>query len=97
MEKCTDHPDRMYAIVREWQDSGKPQKEFAAEQGINIHTFKYWIYKCRQQDGDEAGSFIRLDTLPGHQISLRYPNGIEVLVPARTPFAMLRQLINLQG
>ncbi len=93
--KDSAHQEKMLSLVSEYRTSGKTQSVFAREHEINVHTFKYWLYKSRQKE-DDNNSFIRLDPMPGHQICLRYPNGIEMLVPAQIPFATLRQLINLQ-
>lgn len=94
--KETENREKMLSLVSEYETSGLTQSEFANEREINVHTFKYWLYKSRHKENDSKG-FIQLDPLPGHQICLRYPNGIEMLVPAQTPFTTLRQLINLQG
>jgi len=85
----------MRALVTVWQTSGQTQNEFAAANNVNLHTFKYWLYKIRgEQSG--AGSFIRLDQVMLPELCLRYPNGVELLVPAQTPHTLLRELIKIQ-
>jgi len=94
--KETENREKMLSLVSEYETSGKTQTAFAEENKINVHTFKYWLYKSRQREDDNRG-FIQLGPVAGHQICLRYPSGMELLVPAQTPFATLRQLINLQA
>lgn len=86
----------MRELVDQWQTSGQSQKDFAAEHNLNLHTFKYWIYKFRQDDQLPDG-FIRLDSIPAQEISLRYPSGVELSVPTNTPAAVLIDLIRFAG
>jgi len=55
---------------------------------------KYWLNKFRGEDGAAQG-FIRLDEMPAHEICLRYPNGVELLMPANTSMSTLGELIKL--
>lgn len=86
----------MYELVEQWKVSGKTQTEFAREQQIGLHTLKYWLQKFRGKDQDQ-GSFIRLDQVVSADIRVRYPNGVEMIVPAHTPAATLVSLVKLQG
>lgn len=86
----------MRELVAEWQVSGQSQKAFAQEHNLNLHTFKYWVYKFRQQNGT-SGDFIRLNHFTEKEICLRYPNGVELLVPEQTPASTLRELVKFAG
>lgn len=87
---------RMYDLVEQWKMSGKTQAVFAHEQQIGLHTLKYWLQKFRSKhDGQE--SFIRLDQVASADIRVRYPNGVELIVPAHTPVATLGSLVKLLG
>jgi len=92
--KNQTHCEKMLALVGEWKESGKTQLSFAQEHEINLHTFKYWIYKLRQE-GTEPGGFIRIDQITAPELCLRYPNGVELLVPFGTPYSTIREFINL--
>jgi hypothetical protein len=92
----TNRQEHMRELVAEWRSSGMSQKAFAKEHKLNLHTFKYWLYKFRQQN-DGSGNFIRLDHITAKEICLRYPNGVELLVPAQTPASTLRELIKFAG
>jgi transposase-like protein len=84
----------MYELVEQWKVSGKTQAEFARECQIGFSTFKYWLQKFRGKDQDQ-GSFIRLDQVASADIRVRYPNGVELLVPAHTPTTTLVGLVKL--
>jgi hypothetical protein len=88
----TDRKEQMRELVFQWQASGQSQKDFATENNLNLHTFKYWIYKFRRDD-QPLDDFIRLDDIPAREISLRYPNGVELMVPTSTPATVLMDLI----
>jgi hypothetical protein len=92
----TNQSEKLRTLVSVWQTSGQTQKEFAAANNINLHTFKYWLYKIR---GEQAGvgSFIRLDHQMFPELCLRYPNGVELLVPAQTSPSLLRELVKIGG
>ncbi len=92
----TDRKEQMRELVAQWQAIGKSQKDFAAENNLNLHTFKYWIYKFRQDDQSPDG-FMRLDGIPANEISVRYPNGVEVMIPTSTPSTVLMDLIRFAG
>lgn len=92
----TNRKEQMRELVDQWQAGGQSQKDFAAKHNLNLHTFKYWIYKFRQDDHSPEG-FIRLDNIPAQEISLRYPNGVELAVPTNTPAAVLIDLIRIAG
>jgi hypothetical protein len=92
----TDRKEQMRELVDQWQAGGQSQKDFAAENNLNLHTFKYWIYKFRQDD-QFPEAFIRLENIPAQEIILRYPNGVELAVPTNTPAAVLIDLIRFTG
>ncbi len=88
----------MLDLVGQWEESGLSQKAFAAEEGINVHTFQYWITKKRRMaDGldtnRQQGGFLELPTGMNHAICLKYPNGVEIHLPVGTPLALIKGLI----
>ncbi len=78
------------------QSSGQTQSVFARDKKINLHTFKYLLYKFRQEY-EQPKNLIQLDQVPSQNICLRYPNGVELLVPDQRPAATLRELIKFRG
>ncbi|KOH45947.1 IS66 family insertion sequence element accessory protein TnpA [Sunxiuqinia dokdonensis] len=86
--------EQMYALVDRRQQSGLSQTAFAQEEGVNLHTLRYWISK-RDKEDVGSGGFIQLGAVTGTSISLRYPNGVELLLPSTIPVATLKGLVNL--
>ncbi len=86
----------MFDMVTALQSSGQTQSVFAYDKKINIYTFKYWLYKF-SQEYEQPKDFIQLDQVPSQNICFRYPNGVELLVPAQTPATILRELIKFTG
>lgn len=92
----TERQEQMRELVDQWQSSGQSQKEFARDHKLNLHTFKYWIYKFHHKEQTPDG-FIRLDEIPASEFCLRYPNGVELMVPTSTPAKVLIDLIRFSG
>lgn len=86
----------MRSFISVWQTSGQTQNDFAAANNVNLHTFKYWLYKIRvEQSG--ARSFIRLDQVMLPELCLRYPYGVELMIPAQTSPSLLMELVKIGG
>lgn len=83
----------MLKLVEQWQQSGLSQGEFARIQNMTLVKLRYWIGRWRQSSNDTSG-FIQLSGCSGQDISIRYPNGVELMLPARTPVGYIKSLIN---
>jgi hypothetical protein len=93
--KTEDTTTGAASIVTQWQNSGMTQIEFAKSNNITIHTLRYWLYK-RKKKSAQNGSFIELKNIfKGNDILLRYPNGVELHVPASISVQALKALISL--
>lgn len=88
-----DKRTMMLTLVEQWQQSGMSQAEFARVQNLTLVKFRYWIQRYRQLDGSKSG-FIQLSGFAGGDINIRYPNGVELSLPAHTPVGVIRSLIN---
>lgn len=86
----------MYTLVSQWADSGLSQAKFAAQHNLTLVKFRYWIKKLKEPTAIEAG-FIQLSGFTSQSISLRYPNGVELVLPAQTPVNVLNALIHYQA
>ena len=84
----------MEDFIEKWRKSGMTQKDFAKEHDIRLSKLRYWIRKSREEREPEG--FLSF-SLPGGEnvISLLYPNGIELHMPAGTPVSVIRSLLNL--
>ena len=83
------------SIVAGWYESGMTQVEYAKENNISIHTLRYWVYK-RKKKTQHPEAFVELKNIfKGNDILLRYPNGVELHVPAGISAQSLKSLIYL--
>lgn len=51
----------MFALVEEWKQSGKNQKDFCQASDLNVGTFGFWVFKKRRADRSLFGGFTRID------------------------------------
>lgn len=86
--------EKLLQLVEQWQQSGQSQKAFAEAHGMKLFTFRYWIQKQREQPGSIA-TFIQLGTQATTGVSIRYPNGTELQLPATTTLSTLKVLLSL--
>jgi transposase-like protein len=87
--------EKMQQLVSDWQQSGQSQKAFAEAHGIKLFTFRYWIQKQREQSQHTDG-FLQLGApLSAAAITIRYPNGTELQLPANTPLGTIKGLLSL--
>lgn len=69
----------MVKLIDLWRSSGGSKKTFCLEQGINIHTFTYWVEKLERTKFvlEEPSGFVRL-TSGLCILELRFPKGATV-------------------
>ena len=84
----------MFDMVERWQASGLSQARFAIQEGCHLAKLQYWIRKHRTPI-DQSNDFIQIGGLPGANIHLRLPNGVELSLSAQTPAAYLKSLIQI--
>lgn len=85
---------QMLSLVEQWQQSDMSQVAFARANNVKLFTLRYWIRKSRQQQ-DSSPAFIQLDGNIDTGIILRYPNGVELLLPAQVSANLVKGLVNL--
>ena len=84
----------MFGLIESWENSNLKQKDFTSQHNISMAKFKYWLKKYRNQNkADEDFVQIKPDTSADYLI--KYPNGVEVLVPVNTTLENLKTLIYL--
>ncbi|MBW6489844.1 MAG: hypothetical protein K0B15_01500 [Lentimicrobium sp.] len=88
----TERTALMQSLVNQWKESGLSQAKFAAQHNLTLVKFRYWVHKLKPGT-DTDSAFIQLNGFSTQGISLRYPNGVELLLPVQTPVAILRSLI----
>jgi hypothetical protein len=89
-----DKRSHMTTMVEQWRQSGLSQAGFAQVQNVKLAKLRYWIHKQRQGELHGSG-FIQLSGLPSSGISIRYPNGVELILPVQVPAGYLKMLINI--
>jgi len=89
-----DKRSMMLTLVEQWRQSGLSQAEFARVQEIKLVKLRYWIHKHRHNEFNGSG-FIQLNGLPSSGINIRYPNGVELLLPFQVPAGYIKMLISI--
>lgn len=89
----SEKTETMHTLVRQWKDSGLSQAKFATQHNLTLVKFRYWIKKLKEPSGNEP-AFVQLKGFPAQSISLRYPNGIELVLPIQTPVHILNALVH---
>ena len=92
MKKSVEQKEQMYYHYQQWKQSNLTQTDYALQQDLKIHTFKYWIQKFNKEHIKTSG-FIAIEPLIPTEINIRYPNGVELALPAQTSFKIIRELI----
>jgi hypothetical protein len=85
---------KMITIIQNWQESGLSQVEFAHSHNIKISTFRYWISRYRQTTDDQP-AFLQVNGFPDQAIHIRYPHGVELVLPAQIQAGLLKSLIHI--
>jgi len=86
--------DQMAALVADWQSSGMNQREYAGLRNISHRTLSYWIRK-QQKRTDLQPAFIQIGGVLTPSIRIRYPHGVEMILPAQAPVGLLRALLQI--
>jgi hypothetical protein len=92
MQKSIEHKKQMYSHYQLWKQSNLSQVEYAEQHQMKIHTFKYWIQKFNKEQTKSSG-FIAIEPQIPTEINIRYPNGVELAMPAQTSVKIIRELI----
>lgn len=89
-----ERKSKMAATVADWQASGLSQVEYSRAHNIKLATLRYQITRMRQT-ADEHPDFIQIGGFGSREIHIRYPNGVELILPAEVQAGLLRSLIHI--
>ena len=89
-----ERKSKMASNVQDWQTSGQSQVEYALTHNIKVATLRYQITRFRQMTDDQP-SFIQIGGIGSQEIHIRYPHGVELILPAQVPAGLLRSLIHI--
>lgn len=101
--------EEMFRKVEEWMASGLSQPQYCKQEGFPLTTFSHWLQKYRKEKGitttASPGPFIPVEVTsslvhPGstthvREITITYPNGIEVKCPADIGTLQLKTLLTI--
>jgi hypothetical protein len=93
----------MFQHVELWQQGQLTQQEYSKSVGIPCSKFKYWRKKYLEQNiantkGRKSTSiFLPLKTVTKKlpELTLQYPNGVQVQCPSDIDLQVLKQLIEI--
>ena len=83
--------------VHQWQRSGLTAPQFAASEGINVSTLRWWAWRIRMPASRSLPSFIEV-AVPAQPdvagIEIVLPDGIRVQVAGAFDATVLRRVIS---
>ena len=88
-----ERKSKMATIVQDWQTSGQSQVEYARVHNIKVATLRYRISRHRRI-ADEQPAFIQISGIASQEIHIRYPHGVELILPSQVSAGLLRSLIH---
>ena len=88
--------EEMFSLCRQWEESGETRESFCKRHQINVGKFSYWRsqYIAEGEKPQEDG-FIPITPAMKSGMEIRYPNGVVLKIPGKTPLAELKALICL--
>ena len=90
--------EKMFALVEQYQRSGKTQKQYSEQIGIAYAKFNYWVCKWRaHQQPDSVSGFVKVEAYAASQqqdVEITYPNGVR-LKTAGADLSLISGLIRL--
>ncbi|NRA82024.1 MAG: hypothetical protein HRU18_27845 [Pseudoalteromonas sp.] len=94
----------MYTLIEEWHSSGQTRTHFCKKRGISRTTFCHWLRKYDLDhghvDSDQSSStpsFVSIEVPPSvvSQLTITYPNGVQLNCPSGIDPVQLKGLIGL--
>ena len=99
----------MYSSIEQWQATGLSQTAWCKQAGMSRSTFRKWLlrYEADHNTGSSpvedslltsgSPSFvsIELPSRSGSQLTISYPNGVQLSCPASIGHDQLRHLVHL--
>ena len=90
--------EKMFALVEQYQRSGKTQKQYSEQIGVAYAKFNYWVCKYRDHHQPQSASgFVKVEAYAASQqqnLEVYYPNGVKLTISG-ADLSLLSQLIRL--
>ena len=101
-----ERKQEMYELIDQWQCSGLSQTAFCKQAGIARTTLRNWLHKRQQEDGlvspdpgdvTTSASFVPIEVSSETvgQLTITYPNGVQLSCPTGIGPDQLRGLVHL--
>ena len=87
--------EKMFALCREWEASGKKREDFCREHGISLARFGYWRTQYLTAEKISGDDFVTLTAGFSSKMEIQYPNGVMLKVPKNISLSDLKALICL--
>ena len=99
--------EEMYLAIEIWQESDMSQNAWCKQNNISSNTFKYWLkrYRDDKAPANPAKTFLPVELTTSdenndpvslsREITITYPNGIQVNCPVSIEIHQLLALIKL--
>ncbi|WP_164974053.1 IS66 family insertion sequence element accessory protein TnpA [Filimonas effusa] len=95
MERKSSMQSSMYAMVREWQQSGLNQKAYCEQKAIKYFIFHYWYRKFRDEHSG-SNSFVQIPS-PSWQgqpfAECHFTNGTRLILHQPVSIEYLKSLM----
>ena len=68
-------------VIEEFESSEMTQTQFAQNKGVNVATFRNWLYKIRNEELEQTIAFVEVKSTPSPQspsISMFLPNELMI-------------------
>ena len=101
MSKRDEARHRWARIVARYEQAGRSQAAFAAEQKVGLPALRYWIYKLRGEEETPPARPQEVRLLPVEVAGLRGIEGrvgqVSIALPPGTPAAYVAELVSALG
>jgi len=94
----------MYTLIEDWQSSGVSRTKYCKDRGMSRSTFRNWLRKYEQDHGPVSSgspsvpaSFVSIEVPSSKEdeLTITYPNGVQVSCPSGIDQHQLRELVSL--
>jgi hypothetical protein len=87
--------EEMFSLCRQWEESGETRESFCNRHQINIGKFSYWRSQYMSEEKPQEDDFLAISPAVNSGMEIRYPNGVVIKIPGKTPLVELKALICL--
>jgi hypothetical protein len=90
-----ERTEQMVAHVAAQEQSGTSRKAYCEQHALKLHVLNYWCAKHKRAAAAINGGFAEVQVSSSTALELHYPNGVRLLLPARTAMQHIAACIRL--